>query len=166
MKHVLLAALAAVALAGAASAQGINQPATQPFKDVPRDHWAYEAVEHLRQLGIVNGYPDGSFRGKRTVTRYEAASGLNKAARVYNAGLPEDAFVSNIPGPQGARGPQGPQGPAGTPPPELKQLRAILEQMRQELHDMNDQLGAASSRAERLDAETKGHKKSATPVGH
>lgn len=28
-----------------------------PFKDVPRDHWAFAAVEKLRQEGIVVGYP-------------------------------------------------------------------------------------------------------------
>ena len=32
-----------------------------PFKDVPRGHWAFAAVEKLRQSGIVIGYPDGAF---------------------------------------------------------------------------------------------------------
>jgi hypothetical protein len=29
----------------------------RPFADVPRDHWAYEAVEELRKRGILRGYP-------------------------------------------------------------------------------------------------------------
>lgn len=37
------------------------------------DHWGYAAVEDLFQKGIVKGYPDGYFRGKRAVTRYEFA---------------------------------------------------------------------------------------------
>lgn len=32
-----------------------------PFPDVPPNHWAYEAVEKLRQEGIVHGYPDGTY---------------------------------------------------------------------------------------------------------
>ena len=30
---------------------------TEPFPDVPKDHWAYDAVEQLRQRGILRGYP-------------------------------------------------------------------------------------------------------------
>jgi hypothetical protein len=34
------------------------EPSTRgPFVDVPRDHWAFEAVEELRQRGILLGYP-------------------------------------------------------------------------------------------------------------
>lgn len=32
-------------------------PTEKPFVDVPKDHWAYNAVEYLRQLGIIEGYP-------------------------------------------------------------------------------------------------------------
>lgn len=28
-----------------------------PFPDVPRDHWAFDAVEQLRKAGVVRGYP-------------------------------------------------------------------------------------------------------------
>jgi hypothetical protein len=28
-----------------------------PFPDVPRNHWAFDAVEQLRQRGILRGYP-------------------------------------------------------------------------------------------------------------
>lgn len=30
---------------------------TTPFPDVPRDHWAFDAVEQLRERGILRGYP-------------------------------------------------------------------------------------------------------------
>ena len=33
------------------------QSETPPFADVPRDHWAYQAVERLRQMGILIGCP-------------------------------------------------------------------------------------------------------------
>ncbi len=43
------------------------------FKDVPDDHWAYDAVSKLQAAGMVQGYPGGLFMGKRTLTRYEFA---------------------------------------------------------------------------------------------
>lgn len=52
--------------------------AVEPFPDVPQDHWAYEAVESLRVEGLVEGYPDGTFGGERTFTRYEMAMIFNR----------------------------------------------------------------------------------------
>ena len=43
------------------------------LKDVPKNHWAYPYVEKLAKVGIVTGYPDGTFRGKKLVSRYELA---------------------------------------------------------------------------------------------
>lgn len=44
-----------------------------PFSDVPAKHWSYDAVNKLAQAGIIEGYGDGTFRGDKTVTRYEMA---------------------------------------------------------------------------------------------
>ena len=44
-----------------------------PFTDVPTDHWAYDAIDKLQAEGFVEGYPDGTFRGNRSFTRYEMA---------------------------------------------------------------------------------------------
>jgi hypothetical protein len=35
---------------------------SSPFPDVPKDHWAYQAVETIHGAGIVVGYPHGEFR--------------------------------------------------------------------------------------------------------
>jgi len=43
------------------------------FTDLPTDHWAYDAVVYLEEEGLVTGYPDGTFRGPNTLTRYEFA---------------------------------------------------------------------------------------------
>lgn len=48
-------------------------PASGPFADVPADHWAYQSVDTLQKAGIVIGYPDGTYGGKRAMTRYEFA---------------------------------------------------------------------------------------------
>ena len=47
--------------------------AQSTFSDVPRDHWAYDAISELEDAGLIVGYPDGEFKGKRTMTRYEFA---------------------------------------------------------------------------------------------
>ena len=47
--------------------------AANPFSDVTPDSWAYQAVSQLAASGIVNGYPDGTFKGQNDITRYEMA---------------------------------------------------------------------------------------------
>lgn len=50
---------------------------TGKFSDVPRNHWAYEAIKELYSRGIIKGYPDTSaFRGEQPLTRYEMAVAL------------------------------------------------------------------------------------------
>jgi hypothetical protein len=44
------------------------------FSDVADTHWAYEAVTRLKKEGIITGYPDGTFQGKKMITRYEMAT--------------------------------------------------------------------------------------------
>jgi hypothetical protein len=44
-----------------------------PFSDVPFSHWAYDAVNKLAAKGILQGYPDGTFKGRKAVTRYALA---------------------------------------------------------------------------------------------
>ncbi len=43
------------------------------FSDVPRGHWAYDAIDYLESEGLVTGFPDGTFRGDNNLTRYEFA---------------------------------------------------------------------------------------------
>lgn len=49
------------------------------FADVPFDHWSYQAVEQLAQAGVLEGYPDGLYRGPQSMTRYEFAVALSRA---------------------------------------------------------------------------------------
>ena len=50
--------------------------AAGPFADVPADHWAYNAVKTLQDAKIVIGYPDGTYGGRRPMTRYEFATAI------------------------------------------------------------------------------------------
>lgn len=51
------------------------QPATQAatFKDVPSTHWAHDAITNISKRGLINGYPDGTYRLNEPVTRAQAA---------------------------------------------------------------------------------------------
>jgi predicted porin/uncharacterized protein (UPF0335 family) len=51
------------------------------MRDVPPGHWAYQSIEQLVQLGIIDGYPDGTFRPNRTMTRAEFAQAIARAYR-------------------------------------------------------------------------------------
>jgi hypothetical protein len=48
------------------------------FSDLRPSDWAYQALSNLiERYGCVAGYPDGTFRGGRSMTRFEAAALLN-----------------------------------------------------------------------------------------
>ena len=49
------------------------------FPDVPENHWAYAYVKKLADRGLLEGYPDGEFKGDRTITRYEFAALFSRA---------------------------------------------------------------------------------------
>ena len=48
------------------------------FSDVYPTDWAYQALSNLiERYGCVAGYPNGTYRGARAMTRFEAAALLN-----------------------------------------------------------------------------------------
>lgn len=49
------------------------------FPDVSENHWAYEYVKSLADRGLIVGYPDGEFKGDRSMTRYEFAAVIYRA---------------------------------------------------------------------------------------
>ena len=69
MRHTILRAAVCAFFAGAA----MTASAANPFSDVESDSWAYEAVASLSDRNIIEGYPDGTFRGNKHITRYELA---------------------------------------------------------------------------------------------
>jgi len=77
-KTLVISSILALGL-GAASAQTAapvtTTAATQvtQFTDVPAGHWAKDAVDRITQCGLIQGFPDGTFRGNENLTRYQAA---------------------------------------------------------------------------------------------
>jgi len=93
-----------------------------PAETVPFDHWAYDAVQTLVDEGIIIGYPDGTFRGDRVMTRYEFAMAISRlldimppptAGPAGPKGDKGDTGATGAAGPAGAVGPAGPAGIAG-----------------------------------------------------
>ena len=77
MKKQLATALTGfIILSGAASTAFA---ATNPFEDVPADHWAYDAVAQLAADGVIEGYGDGTYRGDQAITRFEMAQMVARA---------------------------------------------------------------------------------------
>ncbi|ADQ13912.1 S-layer homology domain-containing protein [Halanaerobium hydrogeniformans] len=54
-------------------------PVSASFSDVPDGHWAYDAIDSLVAAGVVEGYPDGEYKGQEAMTRYEMAVMVNRA---------------------------------------------------------------------------------------
>ncbi|MEW6201375.1 MAG: S-layer homology domain-containing protein [bacterium] len=89
-----------------------------PYRDIPLDHWAYQAVKHMANLGLLEGY-EGGFQGDQPLTRYELAVIVSrmidkmrewiKTGEVRTSGSTVDAGASLKPAPTVAPPPQ----PAG-----------------------------------------------------
>ncbi len=79
MKRILITLLAAVVATGAF--------AQSSFPDVPDNHWAGDAVERLAELGVIIGFPDGTYRGNEAFTRYQAALVASRLIDVFNANM-------------------------------------------------------------------------------
>ena len=93
MKKIL--AIAAVA----ALTAGVSAYAANPFSDVSPDDWAYQAVSDLSDQGVVEGYPDGTFKGERNMTRYELAQVIARLmAREDQLNAEQKATVDKLAG--------------------------------------------------------------------
>ncbi len=119
----------------------------QPFADTPANHWAYEALAQLAAKGLIQGYPDGTFKGDRTMTRYEMATVVARLlARIESIRIPP---------------------PLGAPPqPEVTKedldlILQLVHELRAELSDKNVRLAPVE---EQLNALRQGSATSRSPV--
>jgi len=123
------------------------------FKDVDREHWAYQAVENLRQKNIIIGYPDGYFRGKRTLTRYEFAVALDRLLKSIHEGREGRQGPPGPTGPAGDRGATGEVGPIGPPgmtPEEVATLRRLTQEFRDELASLGQTVAGINRKLDNL----------------
>jgi len=123
--------------------------AQQPFADVPQDHWAYNAVNTLAEKGLLEGYPDGSFKGKQSLTRYEFAQAIARMMdRVEQMG--------GVPGPPGPAGPPGLAGSgAGLTAEQQALLDRLAKEFAPELAAIRSDLKKLTARVEDLESAEK-----------
>ena len=92
MKKHLATMLAAMAVLGTTTVLAAN-----PFSDVTPDSWAYQSVSQLADAGIINGYPDGTFKGQKDITRFEMAQMIAKAmANQDRANAEQQAMINRL----------------------------------------------------------------------
>ena len=92
MKKRFAAVFAATAVLGVTTAFAAN-----PFSDVTPNDWAYQSVAQLVAAGVINGYPDGTFKGQNNITRYEMAQMVAKAmANEARANAEQQAMINRL----------------------------------------------------------------------
>jgi hypothetical protein len=93
MKKTLVSALTTALVIGAAST---TFAASNPFSDVPADHWAYDAVTQLAADGVIEGYGDSTFQGNKNITRYEMAQMVAKAMAKTDVSAADKALIDKL----------------------------------------------------------------------
>lgn len=118
------------AVAAAVFTLGLAAPALAAplFPDVPENHWARDAVATLAAKGIVEGYPDGTFKGDRNATRWEVAM---MVARLLGQMEQEHAtFATKA---------------------ELAELQKLVDALRSELDALGARVGTLEDKVDKLD---------------
>jgi len=147
-----LAASLCVAMAAVVPARAQDK-APDMFKDVDTSHWAYAALEDLRQKNILIGYPDGYFRGRRTLTRYELAVAIDRVIKSIGqggVGPQGPAGAQGSAGAQGDKGDKGDQGPPGMTPEEIATFKRLVDEFQAELRKLGNDIAGINNRLDKL----------------
>jgi hypothetical protein len=140
-------------LAGAVAVMAFGRPALAqgPFADVPTDHWAYDAVNELAQRGIVNGYPDSTFGGKRALTRYEFAVAIQRMLQDVQRRI-DEAIQKHMTDAHGATPP--PPGTVDTSgfatKADVAKLQQDIDQLRRLVTEFQDTLAALGTDVDQI----------------
>ena len=67
---------------------------TVKYTDVSKNYWAYDDIAYAKNIGWLNGYSDGSFRGDNKITRAEVVTVVNRATgRIADKEFVKDNFT-------------------------------------------------------------------------
>ncbi|MEK7434883.1 MAG: S-layer homology domain-containing protein, partial [Cyanobacteriota bacterium] len=78
-RKIILSAILGVSIISSPIFTSSSYAKTEDFTDLRADHWAYKEIKELvDKYEVLGGFPDGTFRGSRTFSRYEAAAALYK----------------------------------------------------------------------------------------
>jgi hypothetical protein len=102
------------------------------LSDVQPTDWAFQALQSLvERYGCIAGYPDGTFRGSRALTRYEFAAGLNACL---------DQILAQVGGP-------------GLDPGDLETIKKLQEDFAAQLASLRGRVDSLESRLDTVEAQ-------------
>jgi hypothetical protein len=103
------------------------------LKDIPANSWAYQAIVDLVHDGIIVGYPDGTFKGARPLTRYEAAVLVERAVQYLTKklGSPQAAEVTQA---------------------DIDKLRALLDEFKGDIDSLKLRVSDIDDRLKKVEA--------------
>ncbi len=110
--------------------------ASMIFEDVPKNHWAYDAVAELADRGIIEGFEgkaSRNYKGDKALTRYEFAQALLKAIQKIEAeigvtkatGAIDEVDVNQV------------LSKSNLDNHDIQLLKRLIEEFKKELADMN-----------------------------
>ena len=74
----------------------LNNPANAFYSDMDENHWAYHSIKFLTEIGVVVGYPDGTYKPDIPVTRAEFASMAIKALGQESTQVSQEIHFDDI----------------------------------------------------------------------
>ena len=74
----------------------LNNPAKAFYTDMDENHWAYQSIKFLTEVGVVVGYPDGTYKPDIPVTRAEFASMAIKALGQESTEVAQEIHFNDI----------------------------------------------------------------------
>ncbi|WP_458411768.1 S-layer homology domain-containing protein [Schinkia sp. CFF1] len=91
-QKLIASAVSAAVVVSPIGGSFVADAAGNSFKDVSTDAYYYKAVQELVQKGVVSGYPDGTFKPDKPVTRAEFSALLVKALELDTASISNPNF--------------------------------------------------------------------------
>ena len=73
-----------------------NSPANAFYTDMDESHWCYQSIKFLTDIGVLVGYPDGTYKPDIPVTRAEFASMVIKTLGQENASVSQEINFADI----------------------------------------------------------------------
>ncbi|MGA2394761.1 MAG: S-layer homology domain-containing protein [Candidatus Lustribacter sp.] len=107
------------------------------LKDIPPNSWAYQSIVQLVNDGIIVGYPDGTFKGNRPMTRYEAVVMVERAVEYVTKQLAN------------------PQTAPQVSTADLDAVRGLLDQFRGDIDSMKIRVADIDSRLKTVETNQK-----------
>ncbi len=93
MKKIFAGIIAFSLILSLGSFNSFAQGRTNGFSDVPRDHWAKTAIEKLVSKDVVSGFPDGTFKPGKKISKAELAVILVTALNLETQDNPQSSFI-------------------------------------------------------------------------